>query len=64
MTELQRKYNMKRLHGSCSRFISSIDLSVDNLPRWHILASKFKYTAALEHCRKFIGTERFDKINR
>ena len=62
--ELQHKYNMKRLHGSCSRFITNISLDIDNLPRWHILASKFGYKEALEHCNRFVGDGRFDTINR
>lgn len=63
-TELQHKYSMKRLHDSCSRFISKISLDIENLLRWHILGSKFGYKEALEHCDMFTENGQFDAINR
>lgn len=45
-------------------FISKIPLTVKNLPRWHVLATTFGFTGAMDHCQKFLASGRFDEVMR
>ncbi len=47
---------MRGLRKSCSFFISNVALTVDNLPRWHAVASWYGYEEASLHCRDFLAT--------
>lgn len=64
LADLQRKYDMPRLHETCSIFISKIKLSGLNFARWHILASKYDFKEAADHCRKFLASGVFDTIHK
>ena len=55
---------MQPLHTCCSHFISKIQLSEKTLPRWHILANKYCFEEALNHCRRYLASGTvFDNID-
>ncbi len=51
---MQRKYDMHRLHESCCIFVSKVELTCENLTRWHILATKYDFKEAMRHCRQHV----------
>ena len=52
--ELGRKYDMPGLQMKCSSFIVGQRLTIESLPKWHLIAVTFNYINALKHCHAFL----------